>query len=326
MQKRNMKYAKDLLEVIGNTPLVKLNTIVGGIDALVLAKLEYLNPGGSMKDRIGITMIEDGEKKGLLKKGGLIVEPTSGNTGVGLAIVAAIRGYKVIFTMSWKMSMEKEMMLRAYGAEVVRAPADVGPDDPRHYINVAKQIAKDKGGYFPNQYFNKANILAHYQTTGPEIWRDTTGKITHLVAPVGTGGTISGTAKFLKEQNPSIKVIGVDPEGSLLHHYFYHTKGQVKPYKVEGPGEDFMLGALDMGVIDEMVVVSDKQSFDMARKLVKTEGIFAGGSSGMAVFGALKIAKKLPKEAIVVVILPDSGRSYVSKFYSDIWMKEEGFV
>lgn len=321
-----MKYAKNLLEVIGNTPLVKLNTIVGSIDAVILAKLEYLNPGGSMKDRIGIAMIEDAEEKGLLKKGGLIVEPTSGNTGVGLAIAAAIKGYKVIFTMSEKMSMEKEMVLRAYGAEVVRAPADAELVDPRHYINVAKQIAEERHGYFPNQYFNKANILAHYKTTGPEIWRDTAGKITHLVAPVGTGGTISGTAKFLKEQNPKVKVIGMDPVGSLLHHYFYHTEGQAKPYKVEGPGEDFMPGALDMSVIDEMMVVSDKQSFDTARKLVKTEGIFAGGSSGMAVFGALKVAKELSKETIVVVILPDSGRSYVSKFYSDSWMKENGFI
>lgn len=321
-----MKYAKNLLEVIGNTPLVKLNSIANSIDAVILAKLEYLNPGGSMKDRIGITMIEDAERRGLLKKGGLIVEPTSGNTGVGLAIVAAIKGYKVLFTMSEKMSIEKEMMLRAYGAEVVRAPAYAELDDPRHYINVAKKIAEERDGYFPNQYYNQANILAHYQTTGPEIWRDTEGQLTHFVAPVGTGGTISGTAKFLKEQNSSIKVIGIDPEGSLLHHYFYNTEGQAKPYKVEGPGEDFMPGAFDMSVIDEMVVVSDKESFDTARKLVKTEGIFAGGSSGMAVFGALKIAKNLPKSAVVVVILADSGRSYVSKFYSDTWMKENGFL
>lgn len=328
MQKKikNMKYVKNLLQVIGNTPLVKLNTIAQGISALILAKLEYLNPGGSMKDRIGIAMIEDAEIKGLLKKGGTIVEPTSGNTGVGLAIAAAIKGYKVIFTMSEKMSMEKEMVLRSYGAEVVRAPTDVKPDDPRHYINMAKRIAEEKKGYFPNQYYNQANILAHYKTTGPEIWRDTKGKITHLVSPVGTGGTISGTAKFLKEQNPQIKVIGVDPEGSLLHHYFYHTEGQAKAYKVEGPGEDFMPGALDMGVIDEMVVVSDKQSFDTARKLVKTEGIFTGGSSGMVVFGALEVARKLPKNAVIVVILPDSGRSYVSKFYNDNWMKENGFL
>lgn len=321
-----MRYAKNLLDVIGNTPLVKLNAIAKGIDALVLAKLEYLNPGGSMKDRIGISLIEDAEAKGLLKKGGTIVEPTSGNTGVGLAIAAAIKGYKVVCTMSEKMSAEKEMVLRAYGAEVVRAPADVEPDDPRHYINLAKTIAEKRGGYYPNQYFNKANILAHYKTTGPEIWRDTEGKITHYVATVGTGGTISGTAKFLKEKNPKIKVIGVDPNGSLLHHYFYKTKGHAKAYKVEGPGEDFMPGALDMSVIDEMIVVNDKESFNTARALVKKEGIFAGGSSGMAAYGALKIAKKLDKNAVVVVILADSGRSYVSKFYDDKWMKDNGFL
>ncbi len=322
MGKLNMKYAQNLLGVIGNTPLVKLNKITGNTKATILAKLEYLNPGGSMKDRIGIEMIKDAEKKGLLKKGATIVEPTSGNTGVGLAIAAAVRGYKVIFTMSEKMSMEKEMVLRSFGAEVVRAPADAEPDDPRHYINVAWKIAEEKGAYFPNQYHNPANTLAHYKTTGPEIWRDTKGRITHLVAPVGTGGTISGTARFLKEQNPHIQVIGVDPEGSLLHHYFYQTKGEARPYKVEGPGEDFMPGALDMKVIDEMMVVSDKESFDTARKLVKSEGIFAGGSSGMAVFGALKAARKLPKTAVVVVILPDSGRSYISKFYDDKWMEE----
>lgn len=321
-----MKYAMNLLDVIGNTPLVRLNVVAGSIDAVLLAKLEYLNPGGSMKDRIGIEMINDAEEQGLLKKGGTIVEPTSGNTGVGLAIVAAIKGYKVIFTMSEKMSSEKEMVLRSYGAEVIRAPADAEPGDPRHYINLSRKIAKQTGGYFPNQYYNKANTLAHYKTTGPEIWRDTEGKVTHLVIPVGTGGTISGTAKFLKEQNPNIKVIGIDPEGSLLHHYFYHTKGEAKPYKVEGPGEDFLPGALDMSVIDEMVVVNDKQSFEMARKLVKTEGIFAGGSSGLAVFGAIKVAQKLPKGAVVVIILPDSGRSYVSKFYNDNWMKENGFL
>lgn len=321
-----MKYAKNLLEVIGNTPLVKLNKIAEGINATILVKLEYLNPGGSMKDRIGVSMIEDAEAKGLLKKGGTIVEPTSGNTGAGLAIAAAIKGYKVVFTMSEKMSMEKEMVLRSYGAEVVRAPADAESDDPRHYINVAKRIAAERKGYFPNQYYNQANIQAHYKTTGPEIWRDTTGRVTHLVAPVGTGGTISGTARFLKEQNPKIHVIGVDPVGSLLHHFFYHTEGQAKAYKVEGPGEDFMPGALDMSVIDKMVVVSDKESFETARKMVKTEGIFAGGSSGMAVFGALKVAKRLPKNAVVVVILSDSGRSYVSKFYDDKWMKENNLL
>lgn len=316
-----MKYFTNLIEAIGNTPLVKINNLPGSNKATILAKLEYLNPGGSMKDRIGIEMILAAEEKGILKKGGVIVEATSGNTGVGLAIAAAVKGYKVIFTMSEKMSMEKELVLKAYGAEVVRCPA-VEADDPRQYINVAKKIAQEKGAYFPNQYHNKANPLAHYKTTGPEIWRDTDGKITHLVSPVGTGGLITGTAKFLKEKNPQITVIGVDPQGSLLHHYFYKTTGVAKPYKVEGPGEDFMPGALDMSVIDTMIVVDDKQAFETARSLVKKEGIFAGGSAGMAVFGALQYVKKLPKSAIVVVILPDSGRAYVSKIYNDEWMKE----
>src|SRR6185369_2955023 len=305
-----MKYAKNLLELIGNTPLVKLNTLAKGLKPTILLKLEYLNPGGSTKDRIGIAMIEDAEKKGLLKKGGTIVEPTSGNTGVGLAIAAAIKGYKVIFTMSEKMSIEKEMVLKAYGAEVIRCPADAEPDDPRQYINAAKIIAEKKGAYYPNQYFNLANLKAHYQTTGPEIWRDTEGKITHYVACMGTGGTISGPARYLKEKNPKIKVIGIDPEGSLLHHYFYHTKGEAKAYKVEGPGEDFMPGAMDFSVIDEVIVVNDKHALNTGRELVKKEGIFAGGSSGMAVFGALQVAKKLTKKDILVVPLPDGGRSY----------------
>lgn len=317
----------NILEVIGNTPLVKLKSVAKNLKPLILAKLEYLNPGGSMKDRIGITMIKEAEKKGILKRGSTIVEPTSGNTGVGLAIVAAVKGYSCIFTMSEKMSQEKEMILKAYGAKVVRAPADVGPDDPKHYINVAKRIAKQiPNAFMPNQYDNKANALAHYQTTGPEIWRDTDGKITHLVAPIGTGGTISGTAGYLKEQDPKIKVIGADPDGSLLHHFFYKTKGQAHAYKVEGPGEDFMPGALDFSVIDQIVVVKDKESFETARKAVRLEGIFAGGSSGLAVFAALQIAKKLSRKDIVVVILPDSGRNYVSKFYSDGWMKEMGFL
>lgn len=317
---------KTILQTIGNTPLVRLNFITKDLKPNIFAKLEYLNPGGSMKDRIGLIMIEDAEKKGLLKKGGTIVEPTSGNTGVGLAMAATIKNYKVVFTMSEKMSKEKELVLRAYGAEVIRCPANVEINDPHHYINVAKRIAKKRHAYFPNQYHNKANPLAHYKTTGPEIWKDTDGQITHFVAPVGTGGTISGTAKYLKEQNPKIKVIGADPEGSLLHHYFYRTKGQAKPYMVEGPGEDFMPGALDMNTIDGMIVVKDKDSFKTARALVKKEGIFAGGSSGLAIFAALKIAKKLSNKAVIVVILPDSGRSYISKFYSDAWMKKEGFL
>ncbi|MBI2012258.1 cysteine synthase family protein [Candidatus Daviesbacteria bacterium] len=320
-------YYNSILEVIGNTPLVKLNSINQKLRPVILAKLEYLNPGGSMKDRIGIIMIEEAEKKGILKRGGTIVEPTSGNTGVGLAIAAAVKGYSCIFTMSEKMSLEKEMVLNAYGAKVIRAPADVTPDDPKHYINVAKRIAKQTpNAFMPNQYDNRANSLAHYQTTGPEIWRDTKGKLTYLIVPVGTGGTISGTAQYLKEQNPNIKVLGADPEGSLLHHLFYHTKGQAHAYKVEGPGEDFMPGVLNFSVIDEMIIVKDKDSFDTARKLVMLEGIFAGGSSGLAVFAALQIAKELSRKDIVVVILPDSGRGYVSKFYNDSWMKEMGFL
>lgn len=321
-----MNYAKNILEVIGNTPLVRLNSLTKNIQATVLAKLEYLNPGGSMKDRIGIPMIEDAERKGLLKKGGTIVEPTSGNTGTALALVAAIKGYKTIFTMPEKIAHEKELVLKAYGAKVVRTP-NAEPDDPNHYINVAKKIAKEtRNAYMPNQYYNIENTLAHYRSTGPEIWRDTEGKITHFVSTVGTGGTISGTAKYLKEQNPNIKVIGADAEGSLLTHYFYHTEGKPFTYKVEGPGEDFMPGALDFSVIDDMMVVTDKQSFETARELVKKEGIFAGGSSGMAVYAALKIARVLPKDAVVVTILPDSGRSYINKFYDDNWMKENKFL
>ncbi len=321
-----MKYAKNLTEAIGNTPLVRLNVLSKGLKPTILVKLEYLNPGGSMKDRIGVTMINEAEKQGLLKKAGTIVEPTSGNTGAGLAIVAAVKGYKTVFTMSEKISLEKELVLRAYGAEVIRCPANVDINDPRHYINAAKRIARKRHAYLPNQYHNKANTLAHYKTTGPEIWRDTDGEITHLVAAVGTGGTISGIAQYLKKQNPNIKVIGADPDGSLLHHYFYHTRGKPHHYKVEGPGEDFMPGALDMSVIDEIVVVNDKESFKTARNLVRKEGIFAGGSSGLALFAALKIARRLPKQSVIVVVLPDSGRSYVSKFYNDKWMKKEGLL
>lgn len=317
---------KTIIETIGNTPLVKLNAIVGGLRPTILAKLEFFNPAGSMKDRIAVSMINEAEKQGLLKKGSLIVEPTSGNTGAGLAMVAAVKGYKTIFTMSEKMSMEKELALRAYGAEVIRCPMDATEEDPSHYRNVARRIAEERNGFLPNQYYNQANPIAHYQTTGPEIWKDTKGKVTHVVIPVGTGGTISGTGKFLKEQNPNIKVIGADPKGSLLSHYFYKTKGVSKSYRVEGPGQDFLPGALDLKILDRIVTVDDKQSFLTARNLATKEGIFAGGSSGLAVFAALKIAKPLPKSALIVVILPDSGRSYISKFYNDEWMEKEGLL
>lgn len=321
-----MKYAENLIDIIGNTPLVRLNSIVGDRKPTILAKLEYLNPGGSTKDRIGIAMIEEAEDEGLLVPGMTIVEPTSGNTGVGLAIAAAIKGYSVIFTMSEKMSREKEMVLRAYGAKVIRAPADVGPDDPRHYISLAKKIAQEKNCFMPNQYYNLANTKAHYRTTGPEIWKDTEGKITHFVTSMGTGGTISGTARYLKEQNSSIQVIGADPEGSLLHHYFYQTEGNASPYLLEGPGEDFMPGAMDFSVIDKVIVVSDKDSFITARTLVEKDGIFTGGSGGMAVYAAMQLAKDLTEDDIMVVILPDSGRNYVSKIYDDVWMKKNNFL
>ncbi len=324
---KKMKYAKSLLEIIGNTPLVKLNNLAKGLQPTILLKLEFLNPGGSTKDRIGIAMITEAEKKGLLKKGGTIVEPTSGNTGVGLAMAAAVKGYKVIFTMSDKMSMEKENVLRSYGAQVFRAPADAAHTDARNYHNLAKQIAeKTPNSYLPDQYNNLANPEAHYSTTGPEIWRDTDGKITHFIAGIGTGGTITGTAKYLKEQNKDVTVIGVDTDGSILHSEFYNTHKREHPDKIEGIGSDFIPKALDMRYIDEIAVVEDKDAFLTARDMVKREGILAGGSSGAAVFAALRIVQKLSKSAIIVVILPDSGKNYMSKIYNDNWMRENNLL
>lgn len=322
-----MKYHNNILETIGNTPLVKLNYVTKELKPTILAKVEYFNPGGSVKDRIGIRMIEDAEKKGLLKKGGTIIEPTSGNTGVGLALVAATRGYKTIFVMPDKMSKEKIDLLEAYGAEVVITPTKVAPDSPESNISVAKRLAKEiPGAFMPMQYFNEINPLAHYETTGPEIWRDTDGKIDFFVAGMGTGGTITGVARYLKEKNPKIKIIGVDAEGSMYHHAFYKTEGQVHSYKVEGIGEDFMPSTIDLKLVDDIITVDDKHAFLMARRLARKEGLLVGGSSGAAVAASLEIAKKLEKDKILVVLLPDTGRNYISKIYSDDWMRENGFI
>ena len=320
---------ENITQAIGNTPLVKLNNLSKGLKAAIYLKLEFMNPGGSVKDRIGVKMIEDAEKRGLLRPGGIIVEPTSGNTGVGLAMSAALKGYKIIFTMPDKMSKEKELLLRAYGAEIIRTPTNVAPDDPKSYIQVAKNIVmKLPNAWMPNQYFNPNNPLAHYETTGPEIWKQTGGKVTHVVAGMGTGGTITGIAYFLKEKNPEVKIIGVDPEGSMYHHEFYGTKGDVHSYKVEGIGEDFMPATIDLSIVDEIVTVTDETAFEVAKELARKEGILAGGSSGAAVFAALKLAKEkdLDENAVVVVILPDRGDRYLSKFYSDEWLKENGFT
>ncbi|MFQ5632701.1 MAG: cystathionine beta-synthase, partial [bacterium] len=319
---------QSIIETVGNTPLIQLNKVAKGIDARVLAKVEYFNPGGSVKDRIAMGIIDGAEKDGTLKPGGTIVEATSGNTGAGLALVAAIRGYKTIFTMPDKMSNEKIRLLKAYGAEVVVCPTAVPPESPESYYEVAKKLVRETpNAILANQYFNPKNPEAHYLTTGPEIWQQTDGHIDYFVAGLGTGGTISGTAKFLKEKKPSIQIIGADPDGSILREYFY-TKKMIpaRPYKVEGVGEDILPGALDFSVIDEVFTANDKQSFQMARRLAREEGLFVGGSAGLAAHVAIQVAQKLPKGQTVVVLLPDTGERYLSKFYNDEWMRENRFL
>ncbi|MFQ5602594.1 MAG: cystathionine beta-synthase [bacterium] len=318
----------NILDTVGNTPLIKLNRITKGLKATVLAKVEYFNPGGSVKDRIAFTIIESAEKEGKLKPGGTIVESTSGNTGAGLALVAALKGYKAIFTMPDKMSAEKIRLLKAYGAEVVVTPTAVPPDSPESYYEVAKKIVRETpGAVLANQYFNPMNPETHYLSTGPEIWQQTGGKIDYFVAGIGTGGTISGTGKYLKEKNPHLKVIGADPAGSILKEYF-ETKQitQAKPYKIEGIGEDIIPGTVHFEYIDQIYEITDKESFNMARKISREEGIFVGGSSGTAACAALKLAKTLPENKVVVVLFPDTGERYLSKFYSDEWMQENRFL
>ncbi len=317
-----------ILEVIGNTPMLRLTRIAPGTKPVLLAKLEHLNPGGSVKDRIGITMIEDAERRGLLKPGGTIIEGTSGNTGMGLALVAAMKGYKCIFTMPDKMSQEKIDLLRAFGAEVIVTPTAVEPDDPRSYHSVATRLSREiPNSYFPNQYDNPSNPEAHYLTTGPEIWKQTEGKLTHFVCGIGTGGTIVGAAKYLKEMNPKIRVIGVDPEGSIYAEYFKNRKmPESHPYKVEGIGQDSMPKIMEFNNIDEVITVSDKESFLATRLLARKEGIFAGGSAGSAIHAALKVAPTLTEKDIVVVIIPDHGSRYLSKLYNDNWMKDNQYL
>ncbi len=321
-------YHKTILDLIGQTPLVRINSFHKNSKVTLLAKLEYFNPGGSVKDRIAPAMINRAEKKGLLKKGGTIVEPTSGNTGTGLAMVATLRGYKTVFVMPDKMSDEKRNLLRAYGAKVVITPTAVLAADERSYYKVSDRLALEiPGAYKPDQYHNPANPQAHYETTGPEIWEQTEGKITHFVCGMGTGGTITGVAKYLKEKNPKIKIIGVDPEGSVFTQYKKTGKFPevMKTYKVEGVGEDFIPTTIDFDYIDEVIQVGDRECFTSARRLAREEGILVGGSSGMALFAAASVASKI-RQGLVVVLFPDSGKSYLTKMYSDDWMRDNGFL
>ena len=318
----------NILEAIGRTPLIRLNRLARDSKAEVYVKADYLNPGGSVKDRIGITMIDEAERKGLLKPGGTIIEGTSGNTGMGLALVAAVRGYKMVFTITDKQSKEKVDLLKAFGAEVIVCPTAVEPEDPRSYYSVAKKLAREiPNAYYPNQYENPMNPEAHYRTTGPEIWEDSQGKITHFVCGMGTGGTISGVGRYLKEQNPKVKVIGVDPYGSLYYEFVKTGKvGKALTYVVEGIGEDIFPGTMKFEVLDDVIQVNDEECFVWARRLAKQEGIFTGGSGGGCMAGALKVARDAKKGEVIVAFLPDTGTRYLSKIYNDAWMREYGYV
>ena len=315
-----MKYRENVLQTIGKTPLVRLSKVTDGLPATVLAKVEYFNPGGSAKDRIALRMIEDAERRAVLRPGGTIIEATAGNTGAGLALVAAVKGYRCIFVLPDKMGEDKINLLKAYGAEVVITPTSVPPDSPESYNSVADRLAREIPNAFrPNQFANPENPAAHYHTTGPEIWTDTDGKVDVLVAGMGTGGTISGTGKYLKERNPLVIVVGADPAGSIL------SGDAPKSYKVEGVGEDFIPATFDRQAIDEMVRVTDAEAFAMTRRLAREEGLLVGGSAGMAVAAAIKFGRRLPPGKLVVVLLPDTGRNYLGKIFSDAWMRQNNF-
>jgi len=322
-----MKFYDNVLGLIGDTPLVKINNITKqhGIKAQVLAKMESLNPGYSVKDRIGISMIDWAEKEGVLKKGGTIIEATSGNTGIGLALTAAVRGYRCIFVLTDKVSVEKMRYLKGLGADIVVCPAAAKHGTPDHYVETARRIASETpNSFYPDQYNHPANPAAHYNSTGPEIWRDTDGKLTHFVSGIGTGGTISGTGRYLKEQNPNIKVIGADPYGSIFKTY--KESGHVPeatPYLVEGIGQSLPVGNADLSIIDEIINITDRDSFDLARQLSRREGIFCGGSTGTNLAAALRVAKDLDESGLVVFIVCDTGEHYLTKFHSDEWMKEK---
>ncbi|RIJ69773.1 cystathionine beta-synthase [Nakamurella silvestris] len=317
-----MRYANTVVDLVGGTPLVKLNSLTKGLKPLVLAKVEYVNPGGSVKDRIALKMIVAAEESGALKPGGTIVEPTSGNTGIGLALVAQQRGYDCVFVCPDKVSEDKQNVLRAYGARVVVCPTAVAPEDPDSYYSVSDRLVREiPGAWKPDQYSNPMGPASHYESTGPEIWDDTDGRVTHFVTGVGTGGTITGTGRYLKEKSDGkVKVIGADPEGSV------YSGGTGRPYLVEGVGEDFWPTAYDPTVTDEIVAVSDAESFHITRRLAREEGLLVGGSCGMAVAAALKVAENLTEDDIVVVLLPDGGRGYLSKIFSDTWMASYGFL
>jgi cystathionine beta-synthase len=319
---------KHILEAIGHTPLIRLNRVAKDAPAEIYVKADYLNPGGSMKDRIAVWTIDEAERKGLLRPGGTIVEATSGNTGVGLALVAAVRGYKTVFTITDKQSREKIDLLKAFGAEVIVCPTAVEPEDSRSYYSVAKKLAREiPNAFYANQYENPSNPEAHYRTTGPEIWKDTEGKITHFVCGLGTGGTVSGAGRFLKEQNANVKAIGVDPYGSLYYEYAKTGNiGKAYTYAVEGIGEDILPGTMDFTVLDDVVQVNDEECFLWARRLAKREGILTGGAGGGCVSAALRIAKDCRQGDLIVAFLPDSGTRYLSKIFNDSWMRELGYA